>query len=76
MQEWPPQAEEDDDMIIDLIREENVRLKEELTSLRQAIIQADPSVMMDGRFEAMITSPITIIDIARGLIEKVHNPRS
>lgn len=54
--------------MIDLIQEENQRLKTELAALRKTIMQAEPLVMVDGRFEQMMTTPITVIDIARKLI--------
>jgi hypothetical protein len=46
-------------------QEENQRLKAELGQLRQAIIRADPSVMQDGRFEEMFTTPVRINGVAR-----------
>jgi hypothetical protein len=56
--------------MVELILEENERLKEELAGLRQAIIQADPAVLIDGRFEQMITTPITVITVARQLVRR------
>lgn len=47
------------------------QLEQELSILRQAIMRAEPSVMVDGRFEQMITSPVTVIHIARQLIERL-----
>ncbi len=57
-------------MTYDMIHEENKRLKAELLALRQAIIRAEPSVMLDGRFEEMITTPVSVIEFARELIEE------
>ena len=57
--------------MFNIIQEENQRLKAELSSLRRTIMQVDPIVMVDGRFEQMILSPITVIDVARELIEKL-----
>jgi hypothetical protein len=50
-------------------QEENRRFKAELWQLRQAIIRAEPSVMHDGRFEEMFTTPVKIIGVARQIIE-------
>lgn len=57
--------------MVELILEENARLKEELAALRQAILQADPDVLLDGRFEEMIVTPITVIGVARDLITTI-----
>jgi hypothetical protein len=57
--------------MVELVLEENERLKEELAGLRQAIIQADPAVLLDGRFELMITTPITVITVARQLVAEL-----
>ena len=57
--------------MIDIIREENERLKQELSLLRQAIINKEPMVFVDGRFEEMITSPKSIITIARQMVENM-----
>ncbi len=59
--------------MVDIIRAENARLKDELASLRQQIMLADPSVMLDGRFEKMMIAPINIIAVARSLIEQMPN---
>lgn len=61
--------------MVDIIRAENARLKDELASLRQQIMLADPSVMLDGRFEKMMIAPINIISVARSLIEQMPNGR-
>lgn len=53
------------------IAEENQRLKEELADLRQSILRVEPAVLMDGRFEQMITTPICIIAVARQLIDEM-----
>lgn len=45
------------------------RLEDELVALRQAILRVNPGVILDGRFESMITSPISILVVARELIE-------
>lgn len=57
--------------MIDIVREENERLKQELALLRQAILNVDPMVLVDGRFEEMMTSPKAIITIARDLLEEM-----
>ena len=59
--------------MVDIVRAENERLKSELASLRQLILQTDPSVMVDGRFEKMMVAPINIIAVARSLIEQIPN---
>lgn len=65
--------------MFNIVQEENQRLKAELTTLRQAIMQVEPVVMLDGRFEEMMLSPVMVINIARELIEQitphVHSPR-
>lgn len=55
--------------MVDLIKYENQRLKEELKSLRRTIISVEPAVLVDGRFEEMITAPINVIGIARQVLE-------
>ncbi|MCA9962550.1 MAG: hypothetical protein R3E31_05425 [Chloroflexota bacterium] len=62
-------------MMNEIIQEENRRLKEELAMLRQTIIQADPTVMFDGRFEQMITTPVQIIGVAQQLIQSIPQLR-
>ena len=57
--------------MFDLFQEENQRLKRDLASLRQAIIAAEPTVMIDGRFEEMITVPSRTINIAQALILEI-----
>ena len=57
--------------MINIMHEENERLKESLADLRQVIIQAEPAVMFDGRFEEMITNPTAIIKVARQLIRTI-----
>ncbi len=59
--------------MVDIVRAENQRLKSELASLRQLILQTDPSVMVDGRFEKMMVAPINVIAVARALIEQIPN---
>lgn len=62
-----------EDDVVDIVRAENERLKNELVSLRQLILQTDPSVMLDGRFEKMMLAPINVIAVARSLIEQIPN---
>ena len=62
--------------MIDIMRAENERLKDELVSLRKLILQADPSVMLDGRFEKMMIAPINIIGVARNIIEQMPHLQS
>ena len=62
-----------EDDVVDIVRAENERLKNELASLRQLILQTDPSVMLDGRFEKMMVAPINVIAVARSLIEQIPN---
>jgi hypothetical protein len=57
--------------MFNLFQEENQRLKRDLASLRQAIIAAEPTVMVDGRFEEMITAPSRTINIAQALILEI-----
>ena len=57
--------------MFDLFQEENQRLKRDLASLRQVIIAAEPTVMVDGRFEEMITTPGKTINIAQALISEL-----
>ena len=57
--------------MFDSFQEENQRLKRDLASLRQAIIAAEPTVMVDGRFEEMITAPSRTINIAQALILEI-----
>lgn len=51
--------------------DEQLRLKEELVLLRQTIIRVEPSVMLDGRFEEMITTPRSVLTVARELIGQI-----
>jgi hypothetical protein len=51
------------------------RLHDALSTLRQAIIRAEPTVMVDGRFERMITTPLSVLDVARQLIEEIPQLR-
>ena len=60
--------------MIDIARLENERMKTQLSGLRQAVIQADPTVIVDGRFEKMMTAPINVIEIARELLESLAHP--
>jgi hypothetical protein len=61
--------------MIDIARLENERMKTQLSGLRQAVIQADPMVIVDGRFEKMMTAPINVIEIARELLESLAHPK-
>lgn len=61
--------------MIDIIQTENEKMKTQLTGLRQAIIQVDPMVIVDGRFEKMMTAPINVIEIARELLESLAHPK-
>ena len=61
--------------MFDLFQEENQRLKRDLASLRQVIITAEPTVMVDGRFEEMITTPGKTISIAQALITEMTQAR-
>lgn len=60
--------------MIDIAQLENEKMKTQLTGLRQAVIQADPMVIVDGRFEKMMTAPINVIEIARELLESFAHP--
>ena len=57
--------------MFNIVQEENRRIKAELSILRRVIMQVEPVVMVDGRFEEMMLSPITVIDVARNIIEKI-----
>jgi len=57
--------------MLNIVQEENRRLKAELSDLRRIIMKVEPVVMVDGRFEEMMLSPITIIDVAREIIAKI-----
>lgn len=61
--------------MFDIFQEENLRLKRDLASLRQVIIAAEPTVMVDGRFEEMITTPGSTIQIAKALIAEITQGR-
>lgn len=61
--------------MIDTYQTENQRLKRELATLRQAIIQIEPGVLYDGRFDKMILSPIATVTIARQLLEELVHLR-
>jgi hypothetical protein len=61
--------------MLNIVQEENQRLKAELSSLRRVIMQVEPVVMVDGRFEEMILSPITVINIAREIIQNIPQHR-
>ena len=57
--------------MVDIARVENEKMKSQLSGLRQAVIQADPTVIVDGRFEKMMAAPINVIEIARELLESL-----
>ena len=59
--------------MLNIVREENERLKNEISSLRRTIINVEPTVMVDGRFEDMMTSPRATLMIARKLLETYPN---
>ena len=61
--------------MFNIFQEENQRLKRDLASLRQVIITAEPTVMVDGRFEEMITTPGKTISIAQALIAEMTQAR-
>lgn len=54
---------------------ENERYRHELAQLRQVIVQTEPSVLFDGRFEDMIVAPVNIIAIAQDLIRELPGLR-
>lgn len=60
--------------MVDIARLENEKMKSKLSGLRNAVIQADPMVIVDGRFERMMAAPITVIEIARELLESLPQP--
>lgn len=60
--------------MVDIARLENEKMKSKLSGLRKAVIQADPMVIVDGRFERMMAAPITVIEIARELLESLSQP--
>lgn len=63
--------------MLNIAREENERLKAEISRLRQTIINLEPTVMIDGRFEEMMTSPRATILVARQLLEETsHRQKS
>lgn len=57
--------------MLNIVQEENRRLKAELSALRRVIMQVEPVVMLDGRFEEMMTSPIAVIGVARQIIAQI-----
>ncbi|GIK56382.1 MAG: hypothetical protein HND44_06785 [Chloroflexi bacterium] len=57
--------------MLNIVQEENRRLKGELSALRRVIMQVEPVVMLDGRFEEMMTSPIAVIGVARQIIAQI-----
>lgn len=61
--------------MIDTHKLENQRLKQELVELRQTIFQIEPLVLYDGRFDEMIVSPITIVTVAKQLLQELARLR-
>lgn len=61
--------------MVDVSQAECERIKEELATLRQIILRVEPMVVLDGRFEKMITSPLSIIAIAGALLETLPASR-
>ncbi len=59
--------------MLNIIRDENERLKNEIAGIRRTIMNIEPTVMVDGRFEAMMTSPHATLTIARKLLEASQN---
>ncbi len=57
--------------MLNIVQEENQRLKTELSALRRVIMQVEPVVMLDGRFEEMMTSPIAVIGVACQIISQI-----
>jgi len=55
--------------IVDIRAMEQVQIKRALAELRRVIIAVDPLVMVDGRFEEMITTPLSTIHMAARLLE-------
>ena len=53
----------------DLTVEENERYRSKLSQLRQTIMEVEPAVLLDGRFEEMINTPASIIDVAQALLQ-------
>ena len=60
--------------MIDPATEEIRLLKTELAHLRQALLRADPTILLDGRFERMIVSPVAVIGVARELVARLPGP--
>lgn len=60
--------------MIDIARLENEKMKSQLSGLRTTVIRVDPTVIVDGRFEKMMAAPITVIEIARELLESIAPP--
>ncbi len=62
--------------MVNIVQEENQRLKAELSALRRVIMQVEPVVMVDGRFEEMMTSPIAVIGVARQILAQIPQTQS
>lgn len=62
--------------MVDLHLKEHERIREELATLRQLIMKVEPAVILDGRFEKMITSPLSIVDVACDLIAQIPELRA
>lgn len=56
--------------MLDIVQEENARLKADLSALRRVIVQVEPVVLMDGRFETMMVSPGKTITIACDILRQ------
>lgn len=56
---------------LDLGTADGALYRRELERLRQVILRAEPAVLFDGRFEDMITAPVTTIAIATELIGRM-----
>jgi hypothetical protein len=50
---------------------ETERYRQELAQLRQVIVQTEPGVLFDGRFEDMIVAPVNVIAVAQDLIREI-----
>ena len=60
----------------ELLQDENRRLKAELAQLRRTIIKIEPLVLIDGRFEQMITAPINVIRVAQQILQNLPQTQS
>ncbi|MCA9964514.1 MAG: hypothetical protein KC423_09730 [Anaerolineales bacterium] len=60
-------------MIVDTQALAREQFQTQLTQLRRAILKDEPTILYDGRFEAMIISPAAILEVACSLIERQAN---